>query len=227
MLTTHSRMVKPRSLIAALKTIRVALRCFVSDEPRLWTRYLPWAEWSYNTSWQSSIKMTPFEAVYGRPPPTIPHYVQGNSKDPDLDLDLTHRTTLLASLKENTNERKIACSSKLTNTGRKKHSSSMTMSSSNYSHITNNLSTTFRRYYGPYKVIGKIGTVAYKLELLSTSSVHPVFHVSLLREYKGPIPSAVEPMPESQSITRFSEKIVAVNHDSAPKKLLVKWLNTP
>ncbi len=33
------------------------------------------------------------------------------------------------------------------------------------------------KYYGPYKVLQNIGTMAYKLELPASSRVHLVFHV--------------------------------------------------
>ena len=41
------------------------------------------------------------------------------------------------------------------------------------------------KYYGPYKVLQKIGTMAYKLELLAPSRVHPIFHVSYLKKVIG------------------------------------------
>ena len=41
------------------------------------------------------------------------------------------------------------------------------------------------KYYGPYKVLQNIGTMAYKLELPASLQVHPVFHVSCLKKVKG------------------------------------------
>ena len=41
------------------------------------------------------------------------------------------------------------------------------------------------KYYGPYKVLQRIGSMDYKLELPPYSCVHPVFHVSLLNKVIG------------------------------------------
>jgi len=41
------------------------------------------------------------------------------------------------------------------------------------------------KYYGPYKVLQKIGTMTYKLELPAASRVQLVFHVSCLKKVIG------------------------------------------
>jgi hypothetical protein len=41
------------------------------------------------------------------------------------------------------------------------------------------------KYYGPYKVLQNIGTMAYKLVLPTSSRVHPIFHVSCLKKVIG------------------------------------------
>jgi hypothetical protein len=42
------------------------LRACVLEHPGSWDQNLPWAEFAYNNSYQESIKMTPFEVLYGR-----------------------------------------------------------------------------------------------------------------------------------------------------------------
>jgi hypothetical protein len=44
--------------------------CALSDGPK-WDHHLPLVEFSYNNSYQESIKMSPFEALYGRPCHTL------------------------------------------------------------------------------------------------------------------------------------------------------------
>lgn len=64
------------------------LRCYASHQPPDWMKWLPWAEWWYNTTYHSSIKMTPFQALYSRPPPSILAYVQGTTSVHAVDLAL-------------------------------------------------------------------------------------------------------------------------------------------
>lgn len=83
------------------------LRSFTTDNPRQWTRYLPWAEWHYNTEWHysilcgSAIRMTPFEAVFGRSPPSLVDYITGDSTMASVDELLADQVTILQDLKNN------------------------------------------------------------------------------------------------------------------------------
>lgn len=44
-----------------------------------------------------------------------------------------------------------------------------------------------KRLYGLFKILSRIGKVAYKLQLLENSQIHPVFHYLVLKPfYKTP-----------------------------------------
>jgi hypothetical protein len=42
------------------------LRAYIMEYQGSWDKNLPWAELSYNNSYQESLKMAPFEVLYGR-----------------------------------------------------------------------------------------------------------------------------------------------------------------
>jgi hypothetical protein len=82
------------------KALQQYLRCFVHNEPKKWGDYLHWAEWHYNTSVHTSTGMTPFEVVYGKPPPSLPQYIAGTSQVEAVDTELQHRDQILQTLKK-------------------------------------------------------------------------------------------------------------------------------
>jgi hypothetical protein len=56
------------------KCLEGYLCCFVYDKKTQWFKWLPLAEWWYNTSFHTATKMTPFMALYGYHPPSVGHY---------------------------------------------------------------------------------------------------------------------------------------------------------
>lgn len=62
---------------ATNKVIAMYLRCLTGDRPHQWLRWLSWAEYVYNTAYQSALKETPFMIVYGYDPLTIRSYEAG------------------------------------------------------------------------------------------------------------------------------------------------------
>jgi hypothetical protein len=63
-------------------------------------RWLPWAEFCYNTSLQTALHATPFKVFYGRDPPALLSYEQGQSRVPAVDKQLVARDEFLAEIKE-------------------------------------------------------------------------------------------------------------------------------
>ncbi|VFQ80941.1 unnamed protein product [Cuscuta campestris] len=77
------------------------LHAYVVEKPKQWLLLLPWAEFAINTSYHSGLRMTPFQALYGRAPPSILPYSGGECEVPAVDELLSERTALLHRLRDN------------------------------------------------------------------------------------------------------------------------------
>lgn len=59
------------------RCLETYLHCFSSERPKHWSKWLSWAEFCYNTGFHTAAGTTPFEVVYGRPPPTLTQFYRG------------------------------------------------------------------------------------------------------------------------------------------------------
>ncbi|KAI0510081.1 hypothetical protein KFK09_010681 [Dendrobium nobile] len=87
------------------------------------------------------------------------------------------------------------------------------------------------RYYGPYEVEHKIGNVAYRMKLPPTTTIHPVFHVSQLKKFKGDyVPVDTLPPTLSEDGTSLLEPsaLKGVRHtEEGGKEVLIEWKDLP
>ncbi|KAK4397317.1 Transposon Ty3-I Gag-Pol polyprotein [Sesamum angolense] len=173
------------------RCLETYLRYFVSEEPTRWTQFLLLAEFWYNTSFHSAIGMSPFEALYGRKPPSLAGYSPSNSKFESLDSTFSTRQTILQLLKSNLRKAQHPMAHQF-NSKRldwEFHEGGLGFPQASsvpkllvQRHSSQKL---FPRYFGPFRILRRIETVAYELELPPAARIHPVFHVSLLKPCYG------------------------------------------
>ena len=66
------------------------------------------------------------------------------------------------------------------------------------------------RFFGPYKILERIGEVAYRLDLPVESAIHPVFHVSCLKVKLGNHNISIPMLPSINSQGILNLEPVAV-----------------
>jgi hypothetical protein len=153
-----------------------------------WEKSLPYDEFSYNNSYQASLKMAPFEALYGRKCRTPLMWSEVGERTFFGPANIVEAEENVAKVRVNL---KIAQSRQKSYADRKRKDISFDVGEHIYLkvsplrgtkrfHVKGKLAP---RYIGPYPIVQRIGKVVYKLELPpELAEVHSVFHVSQLRK---------------------------------------------
>jgi hypothetical protein len=149
-----------------------------------WDKCLPFAEFSYNNSYQASLKKSPFEALYGRKCRTPLYWDQIGERQVFGPNIIEDAEKMVQQVRENlrvaqTLQKSYADVRRRDLTFAVDDHAYLKVSPMRGIHRFNVKGKLAPRYIGPFKVLERKGEVAYHLELPpSLSGVHDVFHVS-------------------------------------------------
>lgn len=181
--------------------------------------------------------MTPFKVVYGREPPSLLPFEKGSTRNFELEQELLERDEMLHSLKLT-----LARAQQLMKDQADKHRRDVQFAVGDMEYlklrpyrqqsVVQRFCQKFAaKFYGPYRVVERIGNAAYKLLLPSHSRIHPVFHVSQLK-------IALNPQEQVLDLPRvclggyqedwLPSDVIDKRYDSGGRlELLVTWRGKP
>jgi hypothetical protein len=218
------------------------LRAFTSYQQDDWDTQLTAAEFACNNAPNQSTSMTPFHLNYGQDP-WNPY--SSLSQIPDQVPSVTDFLTSISNgIQTAKDALTLAKANQERNANRHRRDIEYNVGDQvllNSNHI--NLASQALRpskklqhqFIGPYQIINKVSSVAYKLELPPDLRIHPVFHVSLLRPYQDPTKIEHRPLntppPPAVTIEGHQEYEVEQILDQRirfhRKEFLTKWVGYP
>jgi hypothetical protein len=211
---------------AANHVIVIYLRCFTGDRPRQWLGWLLWAEYIYNTTYQTSLRDTSFRVVYGRDPPSIRSYEPGEARvemearEAFLD-DVRYRLRQAQTIQKCHYDRThrlvtyqvgdwallrlrqwAAASLPCTTAGKLKP-----------------------RYVGPYHVTDLINDVAVRLALPRDTRLHDIFHTGVLKKFVVAPPGSPPELPPilDGAVVPEPAKVLHARLARGVRQVLVQW----
>jgi hypothetical protein len=215
------------------------LRCFVHAKPKDWSKWISLAEYWYNTSHHSALGRSPFEVLYGRKPRHF-GFQQGDSAgNTDLDAWLRERALVLPVIRQHLERAQMRMKKQA---DKKRLERSFNVGDMVYlklqpyvqASVVQRVSQKLGfKYFGPYKIIARVGKVSYKLQLPESSKIHPVIHVSQLKKAIHPTDTVSAELPVSlldvsavQPVRILEDRLVRRGGKQVPQ-LRVEWSGLP
>jgi hypothetical protein len=160
------------------------LRACILEHQGNWDQNLPWAEFSYNNSYQESLKMAPFQVLYGHRCRTPINWIELGEKV-IFGLDLVEEAEATAHCIQDN----LKATKSRQQTYENKRHRPLEFKVGDLVYLRVSPMKGMKRfgvkeklapcYIGPFPILEKCGSVAYKLDLPpSLAGVHDIFHVS-------------------------------------------------
>nr|GEV64192.1 putative reverse transcriptase domain-containing protein [Tanacetum cinerariifolium] len=172
-----------------IQTLEDMLRACVLDFRKGWDKHLPLVEFSYNNNYHTSIKATPFEALYGHKCQSPICWAEVGDRQltgPEIIHETTEKIVQIKSRIQAARDRQKSYADVRRKPLEFQVGDKVMLEVSPWKGVIRfgkrgNLNP---HYIGPFKISARIGTVAYRVELpKQLSRVHSTFHVSKLKKY--------------------------------------------
>jgi hypothetical protein len=195
------------------------------------------AEYWYNTNWHSALNKTPFEVLYNCAPRHFGISADDACDVPDLKTWLQERSLVQDLLRQQLLrvQQKMKASADKTKIFREFTVNDLVFLKlqpyiQNSVVMRTNQKLAYK-YYGPFRVLARVGKVAYRLELPETSKIHPVIHVSQLKKVIGDHiqvqPTLPVPDPEMQVPFQVLQHRLVRKGAMTVSQVLVQWTHQP
>jgi hypothetical protein len=192
------------------KVIAMYLRCVTGDHPRAWVDWLAWAEYCYNTSYHFALHTSPFEVVYGRSPPPMLSFEAGTARTEAAGDLLRTRDEILDEVRQ-----RLLQAQQMSKKYYDAHHREAEFAVGDWVWLrllhrtTQSLDPRAKRKLGP--------------------RIHDVFHVGLLKAYRGEPPATPPALPPTSDgrLLPGPAKVLKAQQRRGVWHLLVQWDGIP